>query len=55
MNRCPEEATLPNSVRLFMQPRSETIVKIYDPTEHDELIFTWIPGYLTALTVRNNL
>lgn len=54
MNRCLE-ATLPDPVRLFMQSRSETIVEICDPTEHDELIFTWIPGYLTALTVRNAL
>lgn len=54
-NRCLGEATLPSPERLFMQSCSETIVQIHGPAEHDELIFAWIPGFLTALTIRNTL
>lgn len=55
MNRCLEEATIPDPVQLFMQPLSERIVEIYDRTKQGELIFTWNPGYLTALTSGNTL
>lgn len=46
-----KKITFPDPVRFFMQFRSETIVEMYDLTDPNEQIFTWMPGYLVAFAI----